>query len=270
MREKLSKFLHSQGLGGLGNTIIQRRDELVEWRKTKGVDQKIKSFLLKQKDDPFLKSMLNPPVIDLETAKKINKYVLYQTDIVQWGNYLKADGYKENDVFQLMNTQNFQNEFLTLFEKSLEKGVRSERKPVVKEAFELYKHCFFRGCTTLLYGMLEGVLTDFLVFKRKLEKDEKGKYNYIGNSFSYLNQERKQGQFNKKKVTGLFDKILIAADLISLFRELEIYEVEEDIFFKDSRNGVLHGDDLEGLSQERSFIIFLWLYYLLKFMNDHS
>lgn len=223
--------------------------------------------------------MLNPPEVDHETVKKINKYVLLQTNIVQWGNYLKADGYTENDVSQLINTQNFQNEFLTLLKKNFENGVIVEREPVVKEAFELYKHSFFRGCTTLLYGMLEGVLTDFLVFKRKIEKIEKGKYKYTGNNFEYLDEQGSTTNFlnpkeisglKQKKVTGLFDKNLIVSSLNPLFRQLEIYEVEEDIFFKDSRNDVLHGDDLEGLSQERSFMLFLWMYYVLKFINDQS
>ncbi|MBP6861721.1 MAG: hypothetical protein KBC57_05125 [Neisseriaceae bacterium] len=149
--------------------------------------------------------------------------------------------------------------FITLFMRLVNECVFCDplRRPIFKEIFALYKHQYFAGCICLLYGQIEGLITDFLLYERKIYRRRKGLFI-------------KQPNRRPRKIVGLKLKIDIAKRdpktewITKLGAYSEFKTIDGNKRLTLSRNLVLHGDELDNLNQEHAFILITWCYYLFS------
>lgn len=130
-----------------------------------------------------------------------------------------------------------------------------KRRPIFKEAFDLYKNQFFAGSICLLYGQIEGLITDLLLYEKQM-------YRRRGYLYS-----RSLGT-KPRKIVGLKLKLEVADNhpktrwITQLGAYGEFKTVNGNQRLTLSRNAVLHGDELNNLNQEHAFILIMWVYYL--------
>lgn len=146
---------------------------------------------------------------------------------------------------------------MTYFEK-IDLGTHfQKRKPLIEEAFQLYKHEFYAGCLTLLHSQFEGILTDYLIFRDILVKDKK-------NGKTKFYEVTKLDKCVKKKeaeVTGLSKKIELAKTIGDTFKRLDsyIFDNDQNVKFHNERNDILHGSNIANFNAERCFVVFIWI-----------
>lgn len=157
-------------------------------------------------------------------------------------------------LLDVISSKQFQNSLLDLYScMTLDK----DRLPLVKEALELHSIGKYAGSICLLYGQIEGILT---------ESFEKAEYIIIAHG--RVNAVQIDGSVNtKSNLTGLVPKLNHAItrqdQLQSYYSKIKTYELvagdgEETI--PKTRNKILHGDDLSFNTEKRSAQLILWLY----------
>lgn len=160
---------------------------------------------------------------------------------------------EDRNLLNLINQEVFQKPILTYFEK-IDLGTHfQKRKPLIEEAFQLYKHEFYAGCLTLLLSQFEGIITDYLIFKKVIKKEKDKLYDVA-----------KLATFAKAKkatVTGLSTKINLAKDINASFMRLESFNFDNDENqkFSNERNDILHGSNIANFNAERCFVVFIWI-----------
>lgn len=152
---------------------------------------------------------------------------------------------EDRNLLNLINQEVFQNPILTYFEKIGLGTHFQKRKPLIEEAFQLYKHEFYAGCLTLLLSQFEGIITDYLIFKGVIVKN-KTRYKKVSDG---------------KDVVGLAAKIELAKDINENFKRLESFNFDNDqnIKFHSERNAILHGSNIANFNAERCFVVFIWI-----------
>lgn len=131
------------------------------------------------------------------------------------------------------------------------------RISLINEALELHNKKYYAGSICLLYGLIEGVLT---------ESFEKA--NYVLISQRKVNPVEADGSINQKyNLTGLVPKLDHAItrqdNLQSYYVKIKTYELvagdaEETI--PRTRNEILHGRSLSFNTEKRSAQLIVWLY----------
>ncbi|WPP87182.1 hypothetical protein [Acinetobacter pittii] len=160
---------------------------------------------------------------------------------------------EDKNLLNLINQEVFQKPILAYFEK-LDLGTHFQgRKALIQEAFQLYKHEFYAGCLALLLSQFEGIITDYLIFKKVLKK-EKTKLYDVAKLVTVT-------KVREAVVTGLAKKIELAKNLNENFRRLESYNFDNDENQKlhNERNDILHGSNIANFNAERCFVVFIWI-----------
>ena len=172
------------------------------------------------------------------------------------------DNLENLSVLDIISTSYFEEQFLSYFE-NLSLGVHfSKRNKILSEALQLYRLEYYIGCLPILYGQLEGILTDFLVEHKHLKPKSKS-FVYIGETIKNRNSDIVANQY----INGLNDKIIIAKKFYEYFDHLEAYKLDGELSIREERNAILHGNNLEAFTKERCFILFLWLDSILQFLE---
>lgn len=169
-------------------------------------------------------------------------------------------------IFDVINTRYFDEIFFKIFE-GIDLGENfKNREDVLREAFTLYKLEYYAGCLTLLYGQLEGILTDYLIQKNLLIKNGNF-YHYLGDKivYPYKNNNKKIID-SDKRITGIDDKIIIAANFNEYFEKLDAYKIDSEYKINNDRNDILHGSILDRFTKERCFILIVWLVSIFNFL----
>lgn len=162
---------------------------------------------------------------------------------------MSNDKFEDINLLNLINQDLFKNDFLKFFDE-IDLGTHfKNRKPLMEEAFQLYKLGLYAGCLTLLHSQFEGIITDYLIFRGILEKkisNSKTKFILISNG---------------KIITGLSHKIELAEELSASFKRLKsfIFDNDTNLKFHNERNDILHGSNISNFSAERCFIVFIWI-----------
>lgn len=163
-------------------------------------------------------------------------------------------------ILKLINEDFFHKSLLSYFDEIEMNQSFKERKNIVKEALKLYELEYFAGCSCLLHSTLEGIITDYLLFKKIIIKtNKKGKTQYKVAS-------------TKESVIGLAKKIGLAKDINDNFLRLENYKFDsnKNKKFSDERNDVLHGSNINNFTSERCFITFIWITSILDSIRNEQ
>lgn len=157
-------------------------------------------------------------------------------------------------LLDVISSEAFQNSLIDFYSSM---SLDADRLPLIKEALYLHNSEKYAGSICLLYGQIEGVLT---------ESFEKA--NYIIINQKKINPVKMDGSVNNKSnLTGLVPKLEHAItrqdQLQSYYSKIKTYELvagdaEETI--PKTRNKILHGSDLGFNTEKRSAQLILWLY----------
>ena len=164
---------------------------------------------------------------------------------------------KDITILTSINKDKFQNTLLNLFDEIALDKKFIKRKDFIKEAFKLYEQEFFAGCVCLLYTQIEGIITDYLIFKKITKAiSSKGKIIFPRNPINPT---------KKDNISGLKEKIALGNGNESI-RNLEKYKFSNNLDYKfgDERNNVLHGSCINGFTAEKCLISFHWVHSILQ------
>ncbi|MCW8037961.1 hypothetical protein [Acinetobacter entericus] len=173
---------------------------------------------------------------------------------------LALDNFEVRDltILKLVNQENFQNGLLKYFDEIEIDTMFKKRKVCLEEALKLYDLNYFAGCSCLLHSILEGIITDYLIFKNIIVKFNKnGKTVY-----------KKDNQV----ITGLSKKIDLSKSINNNFLRLENYKFDSshNKKFHNERNDVLHGSNIDNFTAERCFITIIWISSLLSSIQNEQ
>jgi hypothetical protein len=161
---------------------------------------------------------------------------------------------KDITVENFVNKESFQKNLLDLFDEIAIDEKFQKRKSLIKEAFKLYELELFAGCLCLLYTQIEGIITDYLIFKNITTlRNDNGKIIFPRNPPE------------KGKISGLEEKLRLGNQNKSI-KDLQAYQFNsnENYKFYNERNNVLHGSCINNFTAERCLINFIWINSLLN------
>lgn len=161
------------------------------------------------------------------------------------------------NLLNVMNTEHFQTEMLKAVD-ALEIGEsKAQRRQIILEAFKLYKLGFYAGCIPVLYSQLEGILTEVLLQTGFLKQ----------NGTKFVDVYKIVPGLKGNEIKSLWHKSKIAVELNRYFAEINAYKMDSSSVVTATRHNILHGTDVEHFNQERSFILFIWLFSAVSFMS---
>ena len=135
-----------------------------------------------------------------------------------------------------------------------------ERVGLIEEGFSLYDHAFHAGAVCLLLSVFEGILTEYLAFKKFIFSKADGKFYFVGD-------DKKD-----KYVSGLYVKLEIAnknseADFLSNIFAWNVFLNSDKEKISNFRNSVLHGNSLNFGFPEYSKMTLLLVYFLVLYIR---
>jgi hypothetical protein len=161
----------------------------------------------------------------------------------------------ENITIQnFVTKEDFQINLLNLFDEIALDEKFQKRKSLIKEAFKLYELELFAGCLCLLYTQIEGIITDYLIFKKiTITKTNNGKIIFPRNPPE------------KGNISGLEEKIRLGNQNKSI-KDLQAYQFNsnENYKFYNERNNVLHGSCINNFTADKCSINFIWIDSILN------
>ena len=179
-------------------------------------------------------------------------------DVVQLAHIFEAiDLQKDpsaNTLLDVISTQVFQKSLVDFYSGLT---LDQNRLPLIKEALELHSKKYYAGSVCLLYGLIEGVLTE------SFEKT-----NYVLINQKRINPVKADGSISQKSnLTGLVPKLDHAItrqdQLQSYYAKIKTYELvagDAEQTIPRTRNEILHGGSVSFNTEKRSAQLILWLY----------
>lgn len=223
-----------------GEFIEEHRETLEIWAKFADIYPQLEPYL------ESIKSELDNP--DFEIAN----------DVIELAHILETiDFEKDPNTVTLLNVisgEVFQKSLVDFYSSlSLDQG----RLQLIKESLELHNKGYYAGSVCLLYGLIEGVLT---------ESFEKA--NYLLISKRSIQSVEADGSVNRKSnLKGLVPKLDHAItrqdQLQSYYKKIKSYELvagDAEQTIPKTRNNILHGGSVSFNTEKRSAQLILWLY----------
>lgn len=224
----------------LNEFVEEHRESIELWTQFAKIYPKLEPYI------NTISSGLNDP--DFEIAN----------DVIELAHIFAAIDLQKDpsaaSLLDVISSEEFQNSLIDFYSSM---SLDVDRLPLIKEALDLHNSEKYAGSICLLYGQIEGVLT---------ESFEKA--NYIIINQKKINPVKVDGSVNNKSnLTGLVPKLEHAItrqdQLQSYYSKIKTYELvagdaEETI--PKTRNKILHGSDLGFNTEKRSAQLILWLY----------
>lgn len=216
----------------------------------KSIEKLTEAIQNHEKTAPQIKKMLSEMETNENLSEALNTIPYRQLFKLAFNNFEVED----LSILKLVNQANFQKGLLGYFDTIKIGRTFEKRKKILEEALKLYDLSFFAGCSCLLHSLLEGIITDYLIFKKIIVKtNNNGKTKYLAIS-------------NSCDVNGLAKKIELAKNINENFLRLENYKFDsnKNKKFHNERNDVLHGSNIENFTAERCFITIIWITSILS------
>jgi len=153
---------------------IQKNPETLKF--IQNVDYLIKNH---ERTSPFMKKILSE-MEENPNLSEARETIPYRQVFRLLAN---SEQIESVSILHLINEDLFQNGILECFDEIKIGNHFKKRKPLIVEAFKLYKLEYFSGCLYLIHSQLEGIITDYLIFKNIIRKEiVNGKTRFICNS----------------------------------------------------------------------------------------
>lgn len=251
---EVTRIPQHQHVKPLGKIILAEANEYLNSLNATEHGYVLKTLNVFSVKEPYFKVLMDE--LDQPTDAKV------ANDALNFMHFWKLIEQNELDVdsfnlLNLINTEYFQTELLTAFD-ALEIGDnKAQRRVVLQEACKLYELNYFAGCIPLLYGQLEGLLTDVLIAQEYLKQ----------NDTKFVDVYKIVPGLKGNEIKSLWHKAKIACELNRYFSEISAYKMDNSSTVTMARHNILHGTDVNHFSQERSFILFIWLFSAISFMS---
>lgn len=251
---EVTRIPQHQHVKPLGKIILAEANEYLNSLNATEHGYVLKTLNVFSVKEPYFKVLMDE--LDQPTDAKV------ANDALNFMHFWKLIEQNELDVdsfnlLNLINTEYFQTELLTAFD-ALEIGDnKAQRRVVLQEACKLYELNYFAGCIPLLYGQLEGLLTDVLIAQEYLKQ----------NDTKFVDVYKIVPGLKGNEIKSLWHKAKIACELNRYFSEISAYKMDNSSTVTMTRHNILHGTDVNHFSQERSFILFIWLFSAISFMS---
>ncbi|MDC5621637.1 hypothetical protein ACT433_11415 [Acinetobacter baumannii] len=246
----------------LGKSLAPALTKLSQALQNPEVASTLKNFLLIVKQHQELSPYVSKLLDEMKKNSNLSE-ALETIPYVQLVKLLTNSEVKDNvSVLDLINDAYFKRTLFYNFDATNISNHFKNRRVLIEEALQLYKLGMYAGCLTLLHSQFEGILTDYLIFKKILIKDKKN-----GKTKFYDVAKLDKGVKEKDaEVMGLAKKIELAKDINESFKRLESFNFDNDknIKFHNDRNDVLHGSNISNFSAERCFVVFIWIDSILS------
>ena len=175
-----------------------------------------------------------------------------------WQQIHRHEDVKAFNLLDVINSEDFQKEVLTAFDDmQIDESHKALRRPVIVEAFKMYKLGCYAGCVPLLYAQLEGLLTDVLIQQGFLKQ----------NGTKFVDVHKIVPGLKGNEIKSLWNKAKIATEMNAYFSEIAAYKMDSSSNVTATRHNILHGTDVVHFTQARSFILFIWLFCVMSFMR---
>lgn len=175
-----------------------------------------------------------------------------------WPAIHQFEDVEQFNLLDIINSENFQSEMLKAFDAlEIDEEIKAQRRLVLLESFKMYKLGFYSGCIPNVYAQLEGILTDVLIKTGFLKQ----------NGTKFVDVYKIVPGLKGNEIKSLWHKSKIATELNPYFTELAAYKMDSSSNVTMTRHNMLHGTDLNHFNQERSFVLFIWLFSALSFMS---
>lgn len=247
-RNELQQFLNR--LNKTVEPYLEGLNRIGRDTKTLEMLNKISVALEKsQAIDPFMERML----IEMESNSNFSEALetIPYTELFRL--LAKSEKIETVSILDLINQDTFKKELLQYFDQLNIGSHFKKRKALIEEALKLYELKFYAGCLCLLHTQIEGIITDYLLFKQVIKEEEIGKGKFINNQ-------------TIKQVMGLRNKITLAIEINNNLSRLDsfIFDNDKNRKFYHERNDLLHGSNINNFNAERCFILFVWIDSILE------
>lgn len=224
----------------LNEFVEERRESIELWAQFAKIYPQLEPYI------DNISSGVNDP--DLEIAN----------DVIELAHIFAAIDFQKDpsaaSLLDVISSEEFQNSLIDFYSSMT---LDADRFPLIKEALDLHNSGKYAGSIFLLYGQIEGVLT---------ESFEKA--NYIIINQKKINPVKVDGSVNNKSnLTGLVPKLEHAItrqdQLQSYYSKIKTYELvagDAEGTIPKTRNKIFHGSDLGFNTEKRSAQLILWLY----------
>lgn len=228
------------------------------------INQAINSFIKKHQETInlwviFSKTypQLEPHVDNIVNGLKDPEFEI-GFDVVQLAHVFESIDLQKDpassSILDVISNESFQRSLEDLYASS---SLDQDRLPLIKEALDLHNKHHYAGSICLLYGLIEGTLT---------ESFQKANYILINNR--KVNPVGTDGEVdNKTNLTGLtpkLDHVITHQDqLQDYYKKIKTYELvagDPDQTIPKTRNEILHGSSTSFNTEKRSAQLILWLY----------
>lgn len=237
----------------LGQSILQNAGQYLQSMSAAEHKHFIQMLKGLATQEPYFEVLANQ--LDQPVENKVANDALNLVHIWTLMNQHESD--VDFNLLDVIQTDYFQVELLEAFD-ALETGENKiQRRLVIEEAFKLYDMQCFAGCVPLLYAQLEGLLTDVLLARGYLKQHQT----------KFIDVYKIVPGLKGNEIKSLWHKAKIACELNTYFSELAAYKMDNSSTVTMTRHNILHGTDVTQFSQERSFILFIWLFSAISFMS---
>lgn len=161
------------------------------------------------------------------------------------------------NLLDIINSEDFQKDLFIAFDSLNIGEQKAQRRKVIVEALKLYKLNCYAGCIPILYAQMEGLLTDVLIHHGYLKQ----------NQTKFVDVYKIVPGLKGNEIKSLWHKAKIACELNPYFAELSAYKMDSSSTISMTRHNILHGTNVDHFNQERSFILFIWLFSVTSFMS---
>ena len=237
----------------LGKGILQNADQYLQSMSAAEHKHLIQMLKVLAANEAYFDVLANQ--LDQAADSKVANDALNLVHIWTLINQHESD--VDFNLLDVIKTDYFQAELLEAFD-ALEIGDhKDQRRLVIQEAFKLYEMQCFAGCIPVLYAQLEGLLTDVLIAKGYLKQ----------NHTKFMDVYKIVPGLKGHEIKSLWHKSKIACELNVYFAELDAYKMDSSSTVTMTRHNIVHGTDVAHFTQERSFVLFIWLFSVTSFMS---
>lgn len=238
----------------LGSHILKTAEQYLASMGSRPHAQLLESLRQLEPEDPYFAVMANQ--LEYESDEPIANDVLNLLYFWQMANQKEA-AMAEFQLPTLIQTDYFQAALLEAYDTMDLGTFQAQRRSVIEETFKLYQQQCYAGCITVIYGQIEGILTDALIEHGYLQQ----------NQTKFVDVYKIVPGLKGHEVKSLWHKVKIASEINPYFLSLEALKMDTSSNVTASRHNMVHGADVTHFTQARSFILFIWLFAVISFIS---
>ena len=245
---------NSQANKQLGHQLLQQAEQYLASMGSRAHAQLLEALRQLELEDPYFAVMADQ--LEYETDEPVANDVLNLLYFWQMANEKEAD----IAAFQLptlIQTDYFQTAFFEAYDAMDLGEFQTQRRSVIEETLKLYQQQCYAGCITVIYGQIEGILTDALIEHGYLQQ----------NQTKFVDVYKIVPGLKGHEVKSLWHKVKIASEINPYFLSLEALKMDSSSSVTSSRHNIVHGADVTHFNQARTFILLVWLFAVMSFIS---